>query len=368
MAKSHSLDIGFWFPRPERGATLAQHLRRRGHQVSIYHHLPVPDEPAYVRQVGRRFLPGLRVLRSSSHDVLYTSHAFTPVLQLLANKRLTGQPFVFNSNGPIWGRGGSWSLSRPKAALHPILLRMVVAGADAIVANSRFLADGFRSRYPSLDGKVSTIYNGIDYEKVEAGVPRRSEWPPGQIRILSTVTLQFSRKTEGARLLVDAYEIIGRRHPDVSFLMAAKSDIPAVVASVKDRIAQLRCADRVRLDVNRGDVPDLLASADLFLYATPADSSDSLPRALLEAQAAGIPIVTTTTTGCAEVILDRETGRAVAYDANAIADAASELLSDTDLARRMAERGKQTVRERFSWDTMADEYEKLFLQVVGAAQ
>ena len=366
--ETKELDIGFWFPRPERGATLAQHLRRRGHRVTIYHRLPVPDEPAHVRQVNHRLLQGLRPLRSAAHDVLYTSHAFTPVLQLLANKRLSGRPFVFNSNGPIWGRGDSWSLAKPKAALHPMLLKMVVKGADAIVANSRYLEDGFRSRYPSHASKVSTIYNGIDYEQAGAGSPQPGEWPPGQLRVLSTVSLDFARKTEGARLLLDAYEIVGRRHPNASFLMAAKSAHPAMVASVKAGIAQLACADRVRLDVNRNDVPDLLATADLFLYATPPNSSDSLPRALLEAQAAGVPTVTTATTGCAEVILDGETGRAVAYDANAIADAASELLSDTDLARRMAERGKQTIRERFSWDTMADEYEHLFLRVAGAAQ
>ena len=66
---------------------------------------------------------------------------------------------------------------------------------------------------------------------------------------------------------------------------------------------------------NRRDIPDLLASSDIFMYATPANSNDSLPRALLEAQSAGLPVVTTETVGCPEIVLDGKTGFVVPYDA-----------------------------------------------------
>ncbi len=363
MAKAHSLDIGLWFPRPERGATLAQHLRRRGHRVTTYHVLPVPDDPAWVVHVGRGFFGGLRVLRHLSHDVLFTSQAFVPVLQLLANKRLTSRPFVFNSNGPIWGRWSSWSLSRPKALLYPALLKMVVAGADAVVGNSRFLAEELRARYPSQSSKVHAIYNGIDYEAIDSGKPSPDIWPSGAVRALSVVSLDFERKTDGFMLLLDAFDALSERRSDLSYLIAAKSANPTTTARVRERIGRLARPDQVRLDFNRTDIPDLLATADLFLYATPANSSDSLPRVLLEAQAAGVPTVTTATTGCGEVVLDGETGRAVPYAAAAVADAASQLLSDTDLSSRMAARGKQSVWRRFRWESMADQYEELFLRI-----
>lgn len=160
-----------------------------------------------------------------------------------------------------------------------------------------------------------------------------------------------------------SFDLLARCHPRASYLIAAKSNSRTAMEALQAHIDSLECRDRIRLEVNRTDVPDLLAAADLFLYATPQDSSDSLPRALLEAQAAGVPTVTTATTGCAEVVLDGETGRAVAYDADAVAAAASELLADERAARRMADEGSRSVRERFQWDAMADAYEELFLRV-----
>jgi glycosyltransferase involved in cell wall biosynthesis len=112
-------------------------------------------------------------------------------------------------------------------------------------------------------------------------------------------------------------------------------------------------------------VPNLLAAADIFLYATPADSSDSLPRALLEAQAAGVPIVTTNTTGCPEVVTDGETGHVVQENANAIATAAITSLDNRKVALRQAKAGASTVRDRFSWESMATAYSEAFSKLAG---
>jgi glycosyltransferase involved in cell wall biosynthesis len=363
------LDIGFWFPRPERGARLAEALRRRGHAVTIYHHLPVPGDQTDVRRVDYDLLGGLRILRRLGHDVMYTSRSFLPVLQLRINKLLTGRPYVYTLNGAAWAyhgeRRAASRLPGAAAVLYPWLLKRAVGGASAVVANSAFLARELRARFPARAARISTIYNGIDYEAVEAGNERAGEWPPGDVRILSVVTSTFGRKTEGIRLLLHAFDLMCRRHQGLSYLIAARTTRPAAVEMLRDALKNLACADRVKLVLNRRDVPDLLASADLFLYATPADSSDSLPRALLEAQAAGVPTVTTATTGCAEAVLEGETGRAVPYDAEALAEAALELLRVPEKAAGMAARGARSVRERFSWETMAREYEDIFLRVAG---
>jgi glycosyltransferase involved in cell wall biosynthesis len=362
-----ALDIGFWFPRPERGAKLAEGLRQRGHSVTIYHSLPIPGDQTFVRQVKYDFMAGLRAVSGLGHDVLYTSRSFLPVTQLRVNKLLRRRPYVYTLNGAIWAyhaeRKAARGLGPLKRALYPAILKQALVGAGAVVANSRFLADGLTKRYPSLASKVTHIYNGIDYDAIDSATARPDSWIPGDPRVLSVVTLTFERKIEGVHLLLDAFAALQQSHPDASYLIAAKSSSQTAMEALQTRIDSLDCSDRVKLEFNRTDVPDLLAAADLFLYATPHDSSDSLPRALLEAQAAGVPTVTTATTGCAEVVLDGETGRAVAYDAGAIAVAASELLGDEPLARRMADSGSRSVRERFQWDAMADAYEELFLQV-----
>ena len=367
MSEARNLDIGFWFPRADRGARLAQELRLRGHRITIYHHLPIPGDQNYVRHVDYEMLDGLRTLRNLPHDVLYTSGSFVPVLQLRLNKWRTGRPYVYILNGAIWAyydeRHPLSVVSRAKTALYPWLLRLALGGADAVVANSRFLAESLNTRFPKISDKVSAIYNGIDFDAIDAPESQPDVWPPGNIRVISVVTLNFQRKTDGVHLLLDAFNTIAQRHEATTYLIAAKTQNPKMVSQIRTHLETLSCRDRVRLEVNRDDVPDLLAAADLFLYATPADSSDSLPRTLLEAQAAGVPTVTTDTTGCGEAVLDGETGKVVPYHADAVANAASELLQDRELASRLAANGQRSVRQRFSWDAMAQAYEEVFSRV-----
>ena len=372
MNENPCLDIGFWFPRPDRGARLAEELRQLGHVVTIYHSRAIPGDQAFVRRVSYNMLGGLRQLKGLTHDVMYTSSSFLPVLQLRANKWRRGTPYVYVINGAVWAYYGDLASSSripgAKKALYPWLLRLSLSGADAIVANSSFLAEGLRAKFPSHAGRVSTIYNGIDYASINSGRGCPDAWPSGELRLLSVVTLNFLRKTDGVRLLIDTFNAILRCHPDAVYLIAAKAENPELVRLMRDYVDTLPCKDRVKIDMNRNDVPDLLAAADLFLYATPEDSSDSLPRVLLEAQAAGVPIATTDTTGCGEVVHDGKSGRLVGYDAGALACAANDLLRDRGHALKMAETGTGSVQRKFSWKAMADSYENLFMRVLGKRQ
>jgi glycosyltransferase involved in cell wall biosynthesis len=115
---------------------------------------------------------------------------------------------------------------------------------------------------------------------------------------------------------------------------------------------------------NQPNIPDLLASSDLFVYATPPGSNDSLPRALLEAHAAALPIVTTATAGCPEVVEEAVTGYLVSYDAHALATRALELLADPKKRREMGQLGQEHVRQRFSWQQMGAAYANLFRQIL----
>jgi spore coat protein SA len=102
----------------------------------------------------------------------------------------------------------------------------------------------------------------------------------------------------------------------------------------------------------------------VFLYATPAGSNDSLPRAVLEAHAAGLPIVATATAGCPEVVEDGVTGFTVPYDAHAVAARVLDLLDDVDMRRRFGRRGRERVQRVFSWEQMGEAYARLFLRIL----
>jgi len=363
-----SLDIGFWFPRPERGAMLADELRRLGHQVTIYHSLPIPGDQAWVRYVKYGPIAGMRAILKLNHDVFYTSHSFIPVLQLLLNKWVRSKPYVYTLNGAIWSyyndRRSPVPFFKTSTVLYEGLLRAAVRGAGAVVANSEFLATQLATRFPAYAQKITPIYNGVAYDAIDKAVKDRTAWGKGEPRLLSVLTLNFEGKVSGALLLIEAFDEIVRYYPSATYVVAAKSGKPEWLALFRAHIQRLVNADRIRGEINHPDVPSLLAAADLFLYATTEDSSDSLPRALLEAQAAGVPIVTTDTTGCAEVVSNRQTGRAVAADAQSIAAAALDLLSNPSEAQRMAVLGATSIRGRFNWQSMAAAYAQAFSQAV----
>jgi glycosyltransferase involved in cell wall biosynthesis len=86
---------------------------------------------------------------------------------------------------------------------------------------------------------------------------------------------------------------------------------------------------------------------------------------LLEAMAAGKPIVASRTATIPEVVLDGETGVLVPPgDAAALAEALAQLASDAELARRMGEAGRERLRQHFSIDKMVGDTEMLYRELL----
>ena len=100
-------------------------------------------------------------------------------------------------------------------------------------------------------------------------------------------------------------------------------------------------------------VLELVAAADLFVMPSirdPGGNIDGLPIVVLEAMAAGRPVVATDVAGMPLAVADGETGRLVPEkDAAALAGAVNQLLADADLRRRMGDAGRRRVEEELNW-------------------
>ena len=94
---------------------------------------------------------------------------------------------------------------------------------------------------------------------------------------------------------------MAKKDPNVSYLIAAKSENRLAEEKLISRISKIPYRDRIPLIIDSKEISDLLAAADIFVYATPSDSSDSIPRAVLKAIDAGVPVVNTSTTGMPEL-------------------------------------------------------------------
>ena len=121
----------------------------------------------------------------------------------------------------------------------------------------------------------------------------------------------------------------------------------------------------VQLAGERNDVPELLAASDIFVLSS---RSEGLPLSILEAMAAGLPVVATTVGGVPELVLEGETGLLVPPgDPQALAGAIERLLDDSTLRGRLGAAGRIRVEERFDLVSTRQAHLDLYSTLLAAA-
>jgi glycosyltransferase involved in cell wall biosynthesis len=133
--------------------------------------------------------------------------------------------------------------------------------------------------------------------------------------------------------------------PEAQFVIVGDGELRAVLEQA--------AGENVRLTGRRDDVPELLAS--FAVYAQPS-RYEGLCVAVLEAQAAGVPVIATPVGGMRDTVVPEETGLVFPVgDARALGTAIERLLEDQELASRLANEAAQRVRERYRTSRMIDE-------------
>jgi glycosyltransferase involved in cell wall biosynthesis len=360
-------DVAIFFGRPGRSDILAEQLRARGCRVVLYNNGGTPG--AYV-PLHHSLLPILFRVFSTNHQVYFTPLSFVPSLCLCLNRLLRGSPCVLNATGlksaTYRERSSRWPFRRAAEVwLYPALMKWIMARAGWIICNSRYLQEQLNSKFPRHAHKISTIYNGIEFDRFASGRGLTAGGIPAKSpQLLAVMTWNYRGKAEGAKLLIDSMGLITKQCPEARLVIAAKTMHDGYAQEIEAYLAGKSWKDSVKILYNQTNIPDLLASSDLFLYAAAAESNDSLPRALLEAHAAGLPIVTTATSGCPEIVEDSISGFVVPYDETTMAERVIELLAHPNKREEMARAGRKRVTKLFSWDLMGREYADLFLRLI----
>ena len=182
---------------------------------------------------------------------------------------------------------------------------------------------------------------GIDLDRFDGARPAlRSDRP-----LVGNVARLAPQKDH--RTLIEAARLV----PEAEFVIAGDGELRAEL----ERLAE---GSNVRLLGARDDVPEVLASLDVFAFPS---LFEGLCLAVIEAQAAGVPVVATPVGGIRETVVDGETGLVVpAGDPSALAAAIRRLLEDRPAAEAMAAEAKRRVRERFSVERMIEETLRLY--------
>lgn len=120
--------------------------------------------------------------------------------------------------------------------------------------------------------------------------------------------------------------------------------------------------DRIKVLGFRTDIPDLLGASDVFVLAS---QMEGLPLAILEAMAAGLPIIATAVGGIPEVVRDGRHGLLVPPgDPAALAAALGKLATDDALRQKLGEQAAARARDDYSFDTMTRKYHELYADIL----
>jgi glycosyltransferase involved in cell wall biosynthesis len=213
--------------------------------------------------------------------------------------------------------------------------RMIGSGGCELIPGSGVDVDGFERELvsgPSAEDMRRTL--GLGDSEVVITVGRLS-------------------RVKGIPTLLQAAALVAARRPRVRFLLVGSHD--TVGRFALDPADLDRYAPHVMTTGPRTDVPALLRLANVF--ALPTELYEGVPRVLLEAALAGVPIVTTAMPGCTDVVRDGSSGFVVpARQPQRLADRIIDLLDDPAGARVMAERAQAVVRSEFSLDITANRY------------
>ena len=279
------------------------------------------------------------LLRARRYDVLhvfsasYTSFVLAPTPAILAG-RLYGKRVVLNyRSGEAEDHLARWR----RTAVPTVRL------ADAVAVPSGYLVDVF-ARFGL---RARSIYNFVDTSRF-----RFRERAPLRPVFLSNRNFE---PLYNVACVLRAFALIQQKFADARLTVAGDGPLREELRALAGEL-QLRNVEFAgRVEPAR--MPELYDAADVYLNAP---NIDNMPGSIIEAYAAGTPVVTTDAGGIPYIVRDGQTGLMVARDDHeAMARAAVRLLEDAGLASRLGAAGRREC-EKYSWESVRREWLRLY--------
>ncbi|MBU3752057.1 MAG: glycosyltransferase family 4 protein [Mycobacterium sp.] len=343
---------------------LAEVFRQRGHQVSVLApsspHVKLPDYVVsggkavpipYNGSVARlRFGPAThrkvkKWLADGDFDVLHLHEPNAPSLSVLA---------LMIAEGPIvatfhTSTTKSFALGFFQGILRPWNEKIV--GRIAVSDLAR------RWQMEALGSDAVEIPNGVDVASF-ASAPTLPGYPrPGKTVLFLG---RFDEPRKGMAVLLGALPALVEQFPDVEILIVGRGDEDALRAEAGDHAGHLRFLGQV----SDAEKAAALRSADV--YCAPNTGGESFGIVLVEAMAAGTPVVASNLDAFRRVLLDGKAGCLVPVeDSAALADALIAVLADARLRGRYVRAAAAAV-QRYDWSVVADEIMRVYETVAAS--
>ncbi len=275
--------------------------------------------------------------------VVHTHH-FNQLLYSVLAAKLTGARIIHMEH----------SIAYLKSNKLRSALKFLSLFCDKVLAIGNDGAEFLRERVKISESKLEIVRAGVDPHLYSETKPqaRAALGLDEDAKIAVIVARLFPEKNH--LMLLEAFAEVTRRVDNAQLLIVGEGTEREAIES---QIKQLHLENAVRVLGVRRDVARLLAAADLFVLSS---DREGLPIAVLEAMAAGKPVVATRVGDLPAVIRDGETGRLVeAKNSLGFAEAIIEILTDLDLSSKMEAQAKRAV-EAYGLQAMLDKFDRLY--------
>jgi glycosyltransferase involved in cell wall biosynthesis len=237
------------------------------------------------------------------------------------------------------------------------VMRVIYRLSTHVTVNSRSVRDLLARRDSLSPEKIQVLNNAVDVDRFATAQGDREHLFPGagsHSKLIAVVANMYSR-VKGHTYLISAASTVCRDIPEAIFVLIGDGKERP---NLEQQVRQAGLEKNFLFLGSRGDVPELLACCDLFVLPSEAEA---LPNALLEAMAAGLPVVGTRVGGIPEIIRNGVDGLIVpAKDPHALAEAILRILQNPRFAKQLSQAGQEMVRAHFDFDRLLAELEQLY--------
>jgi colanic acid/amylovoran biosynthesis glycosyltransferase len=236
-----------------------------------------------------------------------------------------------------------------------ISLAKLVEGASIVVTVSDYAVGLLRDRFPESAAKIRRVYNGVDLSRFHP-----ADFGDGVPSIISIGRLI---EKKGFADLICACRLLKERGRSFSCEIIGEGPLER---ALRNQIAEVGVESMAKLigPQTQSEIALRLAHGTIFaLLCTHEESGgmDNLPTVIMEAMAAGVPVISTPIAGVPEMVENEVNGLLVSeHDPQAVCEAIERLISNPELARRFGDRGREMARERFSIESSVRALRELF--------
>ncbi|MFZ5453609.1 MAG: glycosyltransferase family 4 protein [Thermodesulfobacteriota bacterium] len=230
-----------------------------------------------------------------------------------------------------------------------MLCRLFNPFTDLSFAVSEGVGEYVRQQCGTDPAKIRVLYNGVDLAPFAPGraspqIREELGLPPDQPVV--GLVARLDHRAKGHLELIQALALLQDRHP----LHAVMVGGGRRQEEMRELAASLGLQERVHFLGNRRDVPVLLKAMDLFVLPS---HNEGVSLAVLEAMAAGLPVIVSAVGGLPEIVRHEENGLLIpAKDVEALARSLARLLENPDLARRLGQKAREHIEARYSLESL----------------